>query len=313
MLSPSEVLDVSHEVLIEQIAAKGVLGRLVSRWLSGRLINVAWLFTPLLLAGSRTDVAILMHGNANFTVPVLRILGIGTILVCDAPDRRQPGIAGWVETLRWHFVRQASRVVQTFPFNTNFPVSTVHLPLATSRVQPGKFDPAPIAHLVYVGRLAPEKGIRQFLALAADMPDYRFTIFGAGALEPEVRQAQGKLANLQYHGFDPSWVSRLPPGACIVGCSRLEACWTAGAEALLGGVPVLAVESVTGGPEAYRAMTDKAIVVARMDRHFVLEAIGKLNQALSKDTSPVEALSARLDADSIRASYVGLITEILRR
>ncbi|HEY8278681.1 MAG TPA: glycosyltransferase family 4 protein [Bdellovibrionota bacterium] len=54
--------------------------------------------------------------------------------------------------------------------------------------------------IIFVGRFSEEKGIRQFLAAAALLPELRMTIVGEGPLRKEVEAAATKLSNVCLHG-----------------------------------------------------------------------------------------------------------------
>jgi glycosyltransferase involved in cell wall biosynthesis len=55
--------------------------------------------------------------------------------------------------------------------------------------------------LVYVGRLRPEKGVADVIALAELLPDLRITIAGSGALRDLVHEAAQRLPNVSAPGF----------------------------------------------------------------------------------------------------------------
>lgn len=61
-----------------------------------------------------------------------------------------------------------------------------------------------IQRVLFVGRLAAEKNIGHFLALAEQRPDLVFEIVGDGPLRPLVRQKADELSNLLFTG----WLSR---------------------------------------------------------------------------------------------------------
>ncbi len=61
-----------------------------------------------------------------------------------------------------------------------------------------------VQKVCYVGRLAAEKNIESFLALAASRPDLQFEVAGDGPLRSKVEQACKASANLTFHG----WCSR---------------------------------------------------------------------------------------------------------
>lgn len=85
----------------------------------------------------------------------------------------------------------------------------------------------------YVGRLAAEKNIESFLALAKARPDLQFEVAGDGPLRPVVEKACVELANLRFHGWcsraqvveilDRSQVLVLPSSVEAFGTVALEA------------------------------------------------------------------------------------------
>jgi glycosyltransferase involved in cell wall biosynthesis len=81
----------------------------------------------------------------------------------------------------------------------------VPTPVAHSFVhQPVSTIPAKIQRVLFVGRLAAEKNIGHFLALAEHRPDLFFEIVGDGPLRSLVRQTADELPNLLFTG----WLSR---------------------------------------------------------------------------------------------------------
>ncbi len=88
--------------------------------------------------------------------------------------------------------------------------------------------------VLYVGRLAAEKNIEHFLALAEARPDCRFTVAGDGPLRGLVEQRQKDLPNLNFLG----WCSRervvaeLDAHQVLVLPSAVEAFGTVALEAL---------------------------------------------------------------------------------
>lgn len=86
---------------------------------------------------------------------------------------------------------------------------------------------------VFVGRLAAEKGIGDILNTAERRPDYQFVIVGDGPLRNRVEQAEAKLDNLSYRGWqerdgvmkaiDESDILILPSSIETFGTVALEA------------------------------------------------------------------------------------------
>ncbi len=98
--------------------------------------------------------------------------------------------------------------------------------------------PAPLAEpldsVLYVGRLAAEKNLERFLAMAEQRPDCRFTVAGDGPLRPLVEEHAWRLPNLTFLG----WCSRervveqLDAHQVLVLPSSVEAFGTVALEAL---------------------------------------------------------------------------------
>lgn len=98
--------------------------------------------------------------------------------------------------------------------------------------------PAPLAEpldsVLYVGRLAAEKNLERFLAMAEQRPDCRFTVAGDGPLRPLVEEHARRLPNLHFLG----WCSRervveqLDAHQVLVLPSSVEAFGTVALEAL---------------------------------------------------------------------------------
>ena len=108
------------------------------------------------------------------------------------------------------------------PLGAEF-VSSAVTPLADS-----------VDSVLYVGRLAAEKNIENFLALAEAHPDCRFTVAGDGPLRGLVEQSLARLPNLTFLG----WCSReqvvreLDAHQVLVLPSAVEAFGTVALEAL---------------------------------------------------------------------------------
>ncbi len=62
----------------------------------------------------------------------------------------------------------------------------------------------PLSRVIFLGRLAAEKGVHHILEAAQRLPHFRFSIGGDGPLRGRVKQAAARLANLDYLG----WLNR---------------------------------------------------------------------------------------------------------
>jgi|TARA_B100001939_G_C16943963_1_gene619445 glycosyltransferase involved in cell wall biosynthesis len=81
--------------------------------------------------------------------------------------------------------------IMATPLNTDF---------LTHPIQPIK---GPINRAIFVGRLAPEKGIHELLNAVYSLPEMHFTIVGNGPLRKEVQDAAKSCQNLSYLGWIP--------------------------------------------------------------------------------------------------------------
>jgi len=91
-----------------------------------------------------------------------------------------------------------------------------------------------VQRVCYVGRLAAEKNIESFLALASRRPDLQFEIAGDGPLRGKVEKACGEQGNLHFHGWctREQVVSMLDRCQVLVLPSSVEAFGTVALEAM---------------------------------------------------------------------------------
>ena len=102
----------------------------------------------------------------------------------------------------------------------------------------------------YVGRLAPEKGVADLLAVASRLP-YKLKVAGGGPLESALRQRYGSCPNIEFLGMvDADAVARLLSGARlnVVPSQSYENNPLSVIEALCAGTPV-AGACIGGIPE----------------------------------------------------------------
>jgi glycosyltransferase involved in cell wall biosynthesis len=116
---------------------------------------------------------------------------------------------------------QRARIVGT-PLSSDF-FDTPRRPLS-----PG------LKRVLFLGRLAAEKGIDRVLEAAARLPDFRFCIGGDGPLRREVQSAADRLSNLDYLGWLPreQVLETLDASDILVLPSSLETFGTVALEAL---------------------------------------------------------------------------------
>jgi glycosyltransferase involved in cell wall biosynthesis len=157
---------------------------------------------------------------------------------------------------------------------------TLHVPRVTSWVAVSRFvaeryashrigaevlenfiDPAPPggapgfeerSGIVFVGRLAPEKGVRDVLTLAGALPEVPVHVIGRGSLDGEVEEAARTLSNLTFLGELPGDEvdARIAGARLVVVPSRWqEPAGLVALEAMARGTPVVAY--ATGGLAGY--------------------------------------------------------------
>ncbi|MEE4250833.1 MAG: glycosyltransferase [Alcanivoracaceae bacterium] len=116
---------------------------------------------------------------------------------------------GWLN--RWMFRRAASVATISEPMMNQlrelgiFSPHLVGTPLAPQFIQSPVTEPSgTISRILFVGRLAAEKNLDQFLALSKMRPDLQFSVVGDGPLRAMVERHVRQQSNLQFHG----WCSR---------------------------------------------------------------------------------------------------------
>lgn len=83
-----------------------------------------------------------------------------------------------------------------FPMRQNLPV--VHNGISIEKY---RFNAISEGYFLYLGRFTEDKGIKEFIRLAETMPDNKFAVAGAGALEETVKASADKLENLEFLGY----------------------------------------------------------------------------------------------------------------
>lgn len=126
--------------------------------------------------------------------------------------------------------------------------------------------------VLFLGRLVPEKGVRELLASVPGWPaGARLVVAGEGPLAPEVRRAGGQVMHVGW--VSPAerraWLSR---AALVVLPSREEAAPLAVAEAVASGVPVVA-----SGAGAVASLVGSAgLVLDRPDARALARAVASM-------------------------------------
>jgi glycosyltransferase involved in cell wall biosynthesis len=154
----------------------------------------------------------------------------------------RPRVSAWISVSRYVAERHTMRGI----------VSTV-LPNFASGIEgepcPG-FDERRGA--VFIGRLSPEKGVQDILALAQAEPELPITIAGGGQLAPDVKKLAAVLPNLRFAGFvEPARGADLMRSASVmlVPSRWQEPGAIAALDAMAVGTPVVAYRS--GGLAEY--------------------------------------------------------------
>jgi hypothetical protein len=290
--------------VLETARAQGPLTGSVASIAARLSTNAVFALAPLLREILRRRTIVLFQGNALFLAPWLRGRGHRIIAVCDAPRRDVGGLAGFRERRLFRLLSHADVVVRTFDFAGPFsggPVIANILPAFPPAPRP--FTPGPIERLLFVGRLEPDKGFDAFLDLAARMPQRAFHVYGEGRLRAMMERRA--LPNVVAHGQSRGWLDA-PGGACLLGCAPAEACWTAGREALLHGIPLVFRPSPTGGPQAYARQTDKAQAAEELTPAAVGAALDRLEAALAADAEPLVQLWQASDPSRLAALFAQL-------
>lgn len=208
--------------------------------------------------------------SARRRVPVVQTLHNYELMSASPVDHRGGRLdrGDAARSVRW--LRTALRVVR----------SRAHVPRVTAWIAVSRYvaeryaehgieatvlenfiDPAPPGAdpgfdqrrgIVFVGRLAPEKGVRDVLALARGLPGVPVEVVGRGPLGDEVEAAAGRLENLDYAGELPGEAvgARIAGARLVVVPSHWqEPAGLVALEAMARGTPVVAY--ATGGLAGY--------------------------------------------------------------
>ena len=162
--------------------------------------------------------------------------------------------------------------------------------------------------VLYVGRLAAEKNIEDFLALASQRPDLDFHIAGDGPLRPAVEQAARTLDNLHFLGWLPragviDWLDRVD---ALILPSSVEAFGTVAMEAMARQRLVLTSPQcgINQWPELSQAL------FKRQDEETLAQAITRI-EALPMEQRLARAGEARQAAINVHHAAVGQWLEVL--
>jgi len=131
--------------------------------------------------------------------------------------------------------------------------------------------------VVFVGRLAPEKGIEFVIDAARALPGTKFTIAGDGPLASLVERAAGELTNLEHVGFVGQKEARnlmRSAVACLIPSVWQEPGPLSCLEAMAEGTPVICFSF--GGLAEYVADSSAGIVCGSPDSDSLVQAIRPL-------------------------------------
>jgi glycosyltransferase involved in cell wall biosynthesis len=174
------------------------------------------------------------------------------------------------------------------------------------------FDPR---LLVYLGRLAPEKGVLTLLRAMRRLPEFRLELMGDGLQEPELRAfvARHQLENVVFAGrLGPERFDRLARALALVLPSESHDQFPLTIlEAYALGVPVLA--SRMGGIPSLVSPGETGDLFPAGDDHALAAAV----RQLSSDPQRVRALGGnarrRVDAHHTPEAFYARLMEIYRR
>jgi len=201
-----------------------------------------------------------------FSRPIAHIVSMGSL--SDAVDGRLAHvIAHFPGTVAVHTQTQA----QTFPFAQDLVV----LPCGMDLTQ-YEFNPKPQSRLAWVGRITPEKGLEDALAVAAKAHK-PLDIMGYVQDEPYYQRclASYPQAEVTFHGFLPTSQMQAilrESQALLITPKWVEAFGNVAVEALACGVPVLAYDR--GGPQEITLDGITGFVTPADDIEAMVEALG---------------------------------------
>lgn len=146
---------------------------------------------------------------------------------------------GWLN--RWMFRRAASVATISEPMMNQlrelgiFSPHLVGTPLAPQFIQTPVTEPSgQIFRVLFVGRLAAEKNLDQFLALSKTRPDLQFSVVGDGPLRAMVERHVRQQNNLKFLGWCPreTVVQQVDEHDLLILPSAVEAFGTVALEAM---------------------------------------------------------------------------------
>lgn len=335
------VLALGNDTFRHQVAARGAqLARVPALWQPS--------FFPAFVGQLHNDEVDVVHGH-GYSADIVALLAVGA---ARRLARASAGIGPAVVLTVHGFVRstgcvrvrtaiderclrfadaviatsrvETSRLTQMLPRGViHYVPNGIRAPSAAVLTKRAK----PPRHIAFVGRLAPEKRPDLFLRvaaeLAADHPDMRFTVIGAGPLTKPLRSLTHRLGisdRCHFTGLVDDVERRLGTIDIFLSLSDSEGTPRAVLEAMaqgvtvvataVGGVPDLINDGITGvlvppGPPAVLAATT-AIRSLLVDAHRLRE-IGRAASEVHKSGFLVQDMAERIGAvyDSVLLDRFG--------
>lgn len=170
--------------------------------------------------------------------------------------------------------------------------------------------------LLFVGRLAPEKGVDVLLHAMTLLPNAQLVIAGDGAQRSELESLRDRLQlsdRVRFAGWVGSWTQRFRP-ALLVAPSRVEAAPLSVIEAMGAGIPVVA-SAVGGLPEMVESGAT-GLLVPVGDPQALAGAVGSLlgdgSRRLEMGRLARERYTARYTLGDMARRYEDLYWSVAR-
>ncbi len=208
-----------------------------------------------------------------------------------------PAVNSWIAVSRStaSFYERAGIHATVLPNFTRVPV----LPEA---------PPGERSGLLYIGRLAEDKGIRDVVSVARAMSDVPVRVAGYGALESYFREAASELPNLEYLGSLPQREvhnALVRSRVCLMPSHWQEPGPLACLEAMAAGTPVVAYAN--GGLAEYVADAGGGLVVEEQVEALTQACIRLVSDDTAWQESSNNALRASRETHSADAYYQRLL------
>lgn len=167
-----------------------------------------------------------------------------------------------------------------------------------------------LRHVLFAGRLAPEKNVADVIEAARQLPHIQFSIAGDGPLRRNLEQQSRDLANVQFYG----WLSRPELRATMDECdllvlpSALETFGTIALEAMARGRPALVAEGA--GIHDWPMLRGGLLVQKRNEN--VAEALRR-NEQMTAENWLLKAGQARQAAEALNRDTITQWIALARR